>query len=73
VLKLSKSTGFIFPREKVPKYILQTMRVGLNALANRFFYLNDKFPLLLLNKNIVQYKIACKKKEFFHLINQSRI
>ena len=37
------------------------LRVGLNAISNRFFYLNDKIPLEILNKNPVQYKLACKK------------
>ena len=40
---------------------INNLRVGLNALSNRFFYLNDKIPLTILNNNIVQYKIACKK------------
>jgi hypothetical protein len=52
---------------------INNLRVGLNALANRFFYLNDKIPLILLNNNVVQYKIACKKIIFNIWLNQSKI
>ena len=37
-------------------------RVGLNALANRSFILNDKIPLEWFNKSIILFKLKCKEK-----------
>ena len=34
--------------------------IGMNALCNRFYYLNDKIPLEWLNKSFFAYKIECK-------------
>ena len=35
--------------------------ISMNALCNRFHYLNDKIPLEWLNKTFGAYKIECKK------------
>jgi hypothetical protein len=35
--------------------------IGMNALCNRFHYLNNKIPLEWLNKSSGDYKIECKK------------
>ena len=37
-------------------------RVGLNALANRFFILNDKIPLEWFNMSMDTFKVNCKKR-----------
>ena len=37
-------------------------KVGLNALFNRLYYINDKIPLEWLNSPISTYKVKCKKK-----------
>ena len=37
-------------------------RVGLNALANRLFILNNKIPLDWLNLSYNSFKIKCKEK-----------
>ena len=37
-------------------------RVGLNALANRFNFLNNRIPLSQLNKSLDSFKIFCKKE-----------
>ena len=36
--------------------------VGKNAITNRLNSLNDKIPLLWLNKSFVQFKLECKMK-----------
>jgi hypothetical protein len=36
------------------------LNLGMNALTNRFFYLNGKIPLAWLNMTFVQFKIECK-------------
>ena len=36
-------------------------KVGLNALANRFYLLNNRIPLSQLNKSLDCYKVYCKK------------
>ena len=36
-------------------------KVGLNALASRFYYLNDLIPLSWLNLSIDSFKVHCKK------------
>ena len=41
-------------------------RVGLNALANRLHYVNDRVPLIQLNKTFSSYKYFCKN-EFLKL------
>ena len=38
------------------------LKVGLNALANRFYILNNRIPLCELNKSIESFKIYCKKE-----------
>ena len=40
-------------------------RVGLNALANRLYVLNNKIPLSWLNMSISTFKVHCKKKLLF--------
>ena len=40
-------------------------RVGLNALANRLYILNNKIPLSWLNMSISTFKVHCKKKLLF--------
>ena len=37
------------------------LKVGLNALANRFFALNDKIPLKWLEGGFETFKIKCKE------------
>ena len=37
-------------------------KVGLNALANRFFIVNDKIPLDWLNNSFETFKVKCKLK-----------
>ena len=37
-------------------------KVGLNALANRFFILNNTIPLKWFNMSLETYKVHCKKK-----------
>ena len=37
-------------------------KVGLNALANIFFILNNQIPLVWLNMTIETFKIHCKRK-----------
>ena len=37
-------------------------KVGLNALANRFFILNNRIPLDWFNMSINTFKIHCKKE-----------
>ena len=46
--------------------LTNNLRVGMNALCNRFHYLNDKIPLDWLNKSFLAYKIECKKKFLTH-------
>ena len=36
-------------------------RVGLNALTNRLYYINDVIPLEWLNNSLSTYKVKCKK------------
>ena len=36
-------------------------RVGLNAMSNRFYILNNRIPLNLLNQSIDTYKVHCKR------------
>ena len=38
-----------------------TYKVGMNALANRLFPLNNKIPLQWLSSSLDTYKIKCKK------------
>ena len=45
-----------FKIQKSNKY-----RVGLNALTNRLYYINDDIPLDWLNNSLSTYKIKCKK------------
>ena len=40
-------------------------RVGLNALANRFFILNDTIPLEWFNMSLDTFKVNCKKRFLF--------
>ena len=40
--------------------------IGMNALCNRFHYLNDKIPLEWLDKSFCAYKIECKKLFLTH-------
>ena len=40
-------------------------KVGLNALANRFFILNNRIPLDWFKMSIDTFKVHCKK-EFVH-------
>ena len=37
------------------------LRVGLNALSNRFHCLNDLIPLSWLNMPMNTYKVHCKR------------
>ena len=37
-------------------------RIGLNALANRLFVVNNLIPLTWLNMTIETFKIHCKRK-----------
>ena len=37
-------------------------RVGINALANRLYPLNNRIPLMQLNKGMNSYKIFCKNE-----------
>ena len=37
------------------------LTVGMNALSNRLYYINDKIPFELLNKQYESYKIECKR------------
>ena len=46
-----------FKIQKHKKY-----KVGLNALSNRLYYINDKIPFEWLNSPISTYKVKCKKK-----------
>ena len=36
-------------------------KVGLNALANRLYIINNQIPLTMLNKSYDTYKVFCKK------------
>ena len=36
-------------------------KVGLNALSNRLYYINNKIPLEWLNSPISTYKVKCKQ------------
>ena len=36
-------------------------RVGLNAISNRFYILNNRIPLNSLNMSIDTYKVHCKR------------
>ena len=38
------------------------LKVGLNALANHFYILNNRIPLCELNKSLDSFKIYCKKE-----------
>ena len=51
----SRQTDFISLRSNRTK-------VGLNALANRLFILNNRIPLQWLNMSISSYKVHCKKE-----------
>ena len=53
----SRQTKFITVKTNIRK-------VGLNALANRAFILNNKIPLEWLNLTFDTYKVYCKKKNF---------
>ena len=46
------------------------LRVGMNALCNRFHFLNDKIPIDWLNKSFLAYKIECKKLFLSHWNNK---
>jgi hypothetical protein len=48
-------------QEKFHVNLNNNLRVGMNALCNRFHFLNDKIPLDWLNKSFLAYKIECKK------------
>ena len=37
-----------------------SLRIGLNCLANRFHHLNDMIPLAWLDVSFNSYKIKCK-------------
>ena len=37
-------------------------RVGLNAIANRFFILNNRIPLNWFNLSIDSFKVHCKSE-----------
>ena len=37
-------------------------KVGLNALANRFYILNNRIPFCELNKSFESFKLFCKKE-----------
>ena len=49
-------------QEKFHVNLNNNLRVGMNAMCNRFHFLNDKIPLDWLNKSFLAYKIECKKK-----------
>ena len=51
----SRQTNFITSKDN-------KRRVGLNALANRFYSLNNRIPLMQLNKSLNSYKIFCKNE-----------
>ena len=51
----SRQTNFITTKDN-------KRRVGLNALANRFYPLNNRIPLMQLNKSLNSYKIFCKNE-----------
>ena len=51
----SRQTNFITTKDN-------KRRVGLNALANRFYPLNNRIPLMKLNKSLNSYKIFCKNE-----------
>jgi hypothetical protein len=36
-------------------------KVGMNCQSNKFHVLNEKIPLLWLNKSLASFKIECKK------------
>ena len=48
-------------QEKFHVNLNSNLRVGMNALCNRFHFLNDKIPLDWLNKSFLAYKIECNK------------
>ena len=54
-INTSRQTNFISTKS-------HKKRVGLNALANRFFILNNKIPLAELSKSLNTFKIFCKIK-----------
>ena len=43
------------------------LKVGLNAIANRFYILNKRIPLCELNKSLESFKIYCKKEFLQHV------
>ena len=49
----SRQVNFMAKREN-------NRRVGLNALSNRFYILNNRIPLVKLNLGIESFKIFCK-------------
>ena len=51
----TSQTNFIATKEN-------KRRVGLNALANRFYILNNQIPLSALSKGLDSYKIFCKNE-----------
>jgi hypothetical protein len=53
-MNMSRQTKFHMTRTN-------NRRIGMNALCNRFHYLNDKIPLEWLNKSFSAYKFECKK------------
>ena len=54
-INTSRQTTFKVMRQNKKK-------VGLNALANRSFIVNDKIPLDWLNNSFETFKVKCKLK-----------
>ena len=40
---------------------LNVLKIGMNILSNRFYYLNGKIELYWLNLPFGSYKVKCKK------------
>ena len=55
VIFTSRQTNFLTRKEN-------KIWVGLNALANRFFILNNEIPLTQFNSSLDTFKIFCKSK-----------
>ena len=55
VIFTSRQTNFLTRKEN-------KIRFGLNALANRFFILNNEIPLTQFNSSLDTFKIFCKSK-----------
>jgi hypothetical protein len=61
----SRQTCFHFNRHN-------NLTVGMNALSNRLFYINDKIPFELLNTQFESFKIECTSLGYDFVGNETK-